>query len=227
VFRDRIVEHERGCNFTADVVHVSDHEIGNCARLEKLVHLDLESHCTPLQCDRHNSAHKEWFQVTEEMAIGTVKRWEKFMHQEKPYGWNRQLTIVWEYLLETRSPASLDVRTLTHDARREHWEKILAPPTTDEYLQAYRAHIQILLKNLHRIIFGTWLYVQKFFWPISTLIYGMITLVLVRNLLAFYAFVFVLGCASVNIMSHVPLTSPKRRPRTPKKVIAAAVSMER
>lgn len=226
VFRERIIEHEKGCNFTADIIHVSDHEIENCSRLEKLVHTDLESHCVPLHCDKHKSVHKEWFQVTEEMAVGTVKKWEKFMHREKPYGWNRQLKIVWEYLLETRAPTSLDVRTLAHDARREHWERIIAPPTTDDYLQAYRARIQLLLKNLFCNLCDTWLYVQKFFWPISSLIYGMITLVLARNLLAFYAFVFVLVCASVHVMSHVTLSPPKRKSRTPKKMNAVASPLQ-
>jgi hypothetical protein len=225
-YRDRIVEHERGCNFTPQVVYVSDHEVDYCGRLEKLVHIDLENHCAPLRCDKHKSfdatgkirAHSEWFQVTEEMAVQTVKRWENFMQQEKPYNWDRRLKTTWRHIFKIRSPEVLDVRTLTHDARREHWEKILAPPTTAELIQVYQAHAHVLLKNLHHFLFYMWMYTTEFFWPLSTLIYGMITLAVFQNLLAFYAFAFILGCAGARILSYVQLSTPKRRPRTPNRM---------
>jgi hypothetical protein len=233
-YETRRKEHERDCNFVPDVIYASGY-VEYCGRLEKLVHTDLEDYRVPQQCDNHQhadatkeiKAHTEWFQVTEEMAVGTVKKWEKFLQQEKPYSWDRRLKIVWRHLLEARSPACLDVRTFTHDTRREHWETILAPPTTPEYLQAYRAHTQILLLRLHRIASCLWMYISEFFWPFSTLIYGMITLAVVQNLLAFYAFVFVLGCASVRVLSYVPLGSSKGRPKSPNKVKAGAASIDR
>ncbi|KAH6872476.1 T5orf172 domain-containing protein [Alternaria rosae] len=234
-YRDRIVEHERACSFLPSVIHVSDHEIDHCGRLEKLVHIDLENYCAPFHCENHGSidgtketkAHKEWFQVTEEMAVNTVKKWERFMQQEKPYSWDRQLKIIWRHLLETRrSLGPLGVRTLTHEARQEHWEKILAPPTTTEYLHAYRAHIQMSLKSLCHSAVYVWTYVSEFFWPLCTLIYGVITLAVFQNLLAFYAFVFILGCASARVLSYVPLSPPKRRTRTPNKVHTAVALLQ-
>ena len=233
-YRDRIIEHERACGFLPSVIHVSDHEIDHCGRLEKLVHIDLENCCAPFHCEHHgrvsankeSKAHKEWFQVTEEMAVNTVKKWERFLQQEKPYSWDRQLKIIWRYLLETRAAGPLGVRTWTHEARREHWDRILAPPTTIEYLHAYRAHVQMSLNSLRRFAVHVWTYVSEFFWPLCTLIYGVTTLAVFQNLLAFYAFVFILGCASARVLSYVPLSPPKRRTRTPNKVHTAAALMQ-
>jgi len=65
-----------------------------------------------LPCSRRDKAgektsalHGEWFAITEEMAIQTVKRWECFMQQQNPYAWDGNLSIVWRYLVEQKSPA--------------------------------------------------------------------------------------------------------------------------
>ncbi|KAL1595192.1 hypothetical protein SLS60_009880 [Paraconiothyrium brasiliense] len=57
-------------------------------RVEALCHKELENFKRPLDCNltdtKCNTVHREWFNVTEEAAIRTVKRWLKFFDQS-PY----------------------------------------------------------------------------------------------------------------------------------------------
>jgi hypothetical protein len=225
-YAKRIQEHDRDCSYTPEVIHVSGHEIEYCGRLERLVHIDLKNYCQPRYCDMHRDSngvsitrkHEEWFYVTEEMAIETVKRWEDFMHNQKPYGWNRRLRAVWRHMLERRTPLSLDVRTFTHKIRREQWTHILAPPTTADHIEVYHKAIRGAAKTIHNVISCTWMYLYAFFWELSTLIYSAITLMWYRNIVTLTAFAFFLTCAGIAVLAHVKLHSPKRRPRTPIKV---------
>ncbi|KAF1832530.1 hypothetical protein BDW02DRAFT_475189, partial [Decorospora gaudefroyi] len=217
----RVAEQRKRCGILPIVVHVSDHQIECCARLERLVHLDLQDHNRPRCCDnrKHDTRiHTDWFNVTGEMAIQTVKRWEDFIHREKPYGCNGELKPIWRHLLQKRSSVSLDIRTFTHEARRDQWMSILAPPSAADYFEVYRKTIGAELGAIHNSVACAWLYSQTFFWQMITLLYGLVTLALCRNMMALYAFTFFLGCASVSVLGHVPLASPKLRPKTPVRI---------
>ncbi|KNG52173.1 dna-binding protein [Stemphylium lycopersici] len=221
-YKTRVEEHEKDCGYTPEVVYVSDQVIKNCGRLERLIHVDLDDHRLPWLCDRHQKAgertsklHDEWFAVTEEMAIETVKRWECFMQQQNPYAWDGNLSIVWRYLLETKSPAVQDIRSLSHEARRKQWTEILTPPTATDYIYAYQSYACNILKVVHGVALKTRLYLQMFFWQFLSILYGLSMLVLCRNLATFSAFAVVLGCASVTVLSKVKLLPSQKRPRTP------------
>lgn len=58
------------------------------SRVEALCHKELENYKRPLDCNltgtKCYTVHREWFNVTEEAAIRTVKRWLKFFDQS-PY----------------------------------------------------------------------------------------------------------------------------------------------
>jgi hypothetical protein len=225
-YAKRIQEHDRDCSYTPEVIHVSGHEIEYCGRLERLVHIDLKNYCQPRYCEMHKDTngvsitrkHEEWFHVTEEMAIETVKRWEHFMHHQKPYGWNRRLTAFWRHTLERRTPPSLDVRTFTHEIRREQWALILAPPTTADYIEVCHRAIRSAVRTIYNVISCTWMYLYAFFWELSTLVYSAITLMWYRNIVALTTFAFFFACAGVAVLAHVKLHSSKRRPRTPTRV---------
>jgi hypothetical protein len=55
------------------------------ARVEKLCHMELSSFRMVMECDkgkcgaRHTVSHKEWFAVSELVAVQTVKRWLRFI----------------------------------------------------------------------------------------------------------------------------------------------------
>jgi hypothetical protein len=225
-YAERIKKHDRDCKYTPEVIHVSSHEIEYCGRLEKLVHIDLKHHCRPRHCDKHKDSngatitrkHKEWFDITEEMAIQTVKRWENFMHHQKPYGWDRKLKPVWRHLLGKRTSVSLDVRTFTHEARREQWKQILAPQTTVDYVETYHRAFGSTVRTIYNVISCTCSYLYAFFWELSTLVYSVFTLLQFRNTLAISAFAFFLVCAGIAVLAHAKFHSPKRRPKTPTKI---------
>lgn len=142
------------------------------------------------------------------MAVETAKKWERFIHEGKPYDSQGNLNVVWSYVLEQRSPAALDVHNMSHDARHEQWAAILAPPTYSDYFHAYLAYARSELK-------ATYDWVYMFFWQLSTILYSLHTLALCKNRPAFYALVFVLGCA---VLPNFRLQSTeKQKVSSPKK----------
>jgi hypothetical protein len=203
----RMDEHKSCCRFKPDVVHVSSQSIKNCARLESLIQHDLAHKKRLRPCPTTQKIHNEWFVVSKEEAIQTVKLWEQFMHQQEPYNWLGSLSIVWRHLLEQRCPADLDIARLSHDARRQHWVTILAPPTINDYIHGYIVYAGVVCKN-------TYDFVGMFFWQLSTLLYGLYTLALCRNLAAIYVLFILLGCA---MLPSLRLRSTKKRAGTPKK----------
>ncbi|EDU45918.1 T5orf172 multi-domain protein [Pyrenophora tritici-repentis] len=218
----RTTEHRKICRFVPDVRYVSGNGIPYCGLLERLVHADLEDHRQLRPCGEHKytnrgKQHEEWFVVSEDFAKDTVKRWETFLRREKPYNLGH-LNIVWKYLLEERSPISLDVLAWSHDDRRAQWTKILAPLTRYDHIKAYHAYARTQLTNICITASRVQFYLRKFFWQFSTLFYSLVTLVLCRNSVAFSAFVVVLGFSMVTVLSHVPSTSKKHQ-KTPTKMI--------
>lgn len=220
----RIKEHERGCEFKPEVVHVSQHEVQFCLRVEKLAQTDLSDHCKPWPCKHKGTntmsgytMHGEWFIVSKEMAIQTVKRWENFMIWESPYTWDGQLTHVWTYLLTKRQLtfSTLDSTPDAHNARRMQWNTVLAPPATGDYVQAYWQSIVGKAKEVRAIVSGYLQHMQTFFWQLISLLYGMVTLVICRNTVAISAFFVVLLCAGVSVQPHFKQVTPKQG--TPKK----------
>ena len=223
-YAHRIKEHRRLCEINPDVRYVSGYGIPYSDLLEKLVHADLEDCKFPRFCQNYTdtkcmSTHKEWFLVSEQMAKDTVKRWETFLRREKPYDLDGHLNIVWKYLLEERSPISPDVLNWSHEARRAQWAEILVPPTTFDYIKAYRAYAGVQLKTTYNATICLQSYIRRFFWEFSTVLYGTVTLVLCQNWLALFAFVVVLGSAIATFLSHVPPVTPKKQKKTPTKVL--------
>ncbi|XP_014553055.1 hypothetical protein COCVIDRAFT_77142, partial [Bipolaris victoriae FI3] len=208
LYNERFDEHKNCCKFEPDPFHVSAQEIQNCNLLEKLIHMDLCYQVRYRSCTNRTKGHDEWFEVSEYMAVETVKKWERFIHEGKPYDSQGNLNVVWSYVLEQRSPAALNVRDMSHDARHEQWADILAPPTYSDYVYAYSAYARSELK-------ATYDWVYMFFWQLLTILYSLHALALCRNRPAFYALVFVLGCAV--LPSFRLQSTEKQKVRSPKK----------
>ncbi|KAF2179903.1 hypothetical protein K469DRAFT_298106 [Zopfia rhizophila CBS 207.26] len=74
-------------------------------RVEKLCHLELNNFRKTLQCNKGghgkncDTGHTEWFEVEEETAIRTVKRWQKFINQN-PYGEDGSLREGWKVTVQ-------------------------------------------------------------------------------------------------------------------------------
>ncbi|KAL6155266.1 hypothetical protein ACJBU6_06858 [Exserohilum turcicum] len=186
----RIKEHQECCNFTPDVIH------------------DLAHARKPRACAAKApvEGHREWFVVSRETALATVQQWERFMQHETPYSWTGNLSIVWSYVLEQRSPHphSLATQHLSHQCRREHWAAILAPPTFGEWWNAYWAYASMLLRVTRNCAAKICACVYMFFWQIVVVLYGLYTLFLCQTRGALAVFILVLGCASVTVLVRVP-----------------------
>lgn len=183
--------------------HFSHH-----GRLERLIKQDLAHARKPRACAAKApvEGHREWFVVSRETALATVQQWERFMQHETPYSWTGNLSIVWSYVLEQRSPHphSLATQHLSHQCRREHWAAILAPPTFGEWWNAYWAYASMLLRVTRNCAAKICACVYMFFWQIVVVLYGLYTLFLCQTRGALAVFILVLGCASVTVLVRVP-----------------------
>ncbi|KAF1843378.1 uncharacterized protein K460DRAFT_368276 [Cucurbitaria berberidis CBS 394.84] len=215
-YEQRIDEHRRNCKFEPVVVYVSPCETEYCIRTERLIQIDLENHCRHWQCDKHkatSTTHEEWFQVTRMLAIRTVKKWEDFMRHGKPYNWKGKLRSVWRHVLHKRWLTFSAEISLTHEVRREHWTLILALPTAVDYMETYWKILNDVLTRVYETSSRTWLYLKAFFWQLTTLVYGLFMFAICRSTVAFAAFALLLVCASLSILSHLPLSPSRKRAR--------------
>ena len=203
--RMRLGEHRKRCGIVPNIVYQSLCDIDYCYRLEQLIHLDLANHNQRWHC-KCTTIHEEWFVVSDELAVETVKKWEAFMRDKRPYSGTRQLRLVWVHLINMRWLRHLPDGTLTHESRREYLGRILAP-TREDYFHAYWKAAQSFLQKF-RDPFPTQ-FLHTFFWQLVRV--GISMFVLCRNALALYAFLFVPFCAGVGMLPHIkPGTSSKR-----------------
>ncbi|KAH7313119.1 T5orf172 domain-containing protein [Rhexocercosporidium sp. MPI-PUGE-AT-0058] len=99
----RVKEISKSCKMD-DLERVSDTEDSSCRnyyKIEKLVHDELADYKQGLICaGKHRTKkdveteHREWFAVSEIVALQTVQRWRRFMDQE-PYDGRGILRDVW------------------------------------------------------------------------------------------------------------------------------------
>lgn len=146
------------------------------------------------------------------------------MEKQKPYSWSGSLGIVWRYVLEQRSDLR-DIHILTHEELHEQWRnKILVPPTAEEVCNAYLSYVSSLAKATHCFATTLYTYSRMFFWQLSSILYGLCTMFLYQNRATLYVFVVILSCATVTVVSKVPLEdfSKKTSRTTPKKKVQTA-----
>jgi hypothetical protein len=198
-YRTRINEHARDCSFTPKVVCVSV-EVECCTRVERLVQIDLEEKCKKWNCDDHakkgkSVEHREWFDVSEDQAMETVRRWVSFVNGQKPYDWRERLSPMWSYLIRTRD----FIDCVDHDARRVRWNDMLASPTRMDYVHFTIDTIRRIWQAFIRILRSVWPWCRDFFWQMLALVYGFVTLVAFRNTFASSAFALVSLCACISV----------------------------
>lgn len=112
--KDRMDELKKNCGIF-DISRVSDGETRSIAwysRIEKLVHCELQNHRRIFRCHKCGKEHREWFEVSEEVALQSVQRWRKFMEQE-PYDKNGILYGHWSNMIMHGN--------MNHPEREEQW----------------------------------------------------------------------------------------------------------
>ncbi|KAF2795879.1 hypothetical protein K505DRAFT_323730 [Melanomma pulvis-pyrius CBS 109.77] len=125
---------ERDCNIKLDVIDTSD-ELQNYLRAEHLAHSDLLHLQREYICLKCGANHTEWYEVSEDLAIKTVKRWVKFMQKEQPYNGRGELKGIWKYLMHKRRPAIPHVNNFDHDYRWDSWTSIIQSPSRLDYFE--------------------------------------------------------------------------------------------
>jgi hypothetical protein len=218
-YNDRLDQHKNKCKFEPVVVYISQ-AIEHCDRAEKLVQIDLMDRCRYWRCRRGSCStlHKEWYQVTQEVAIQTVERWRTFVNEQQPYDWRRKLTSLWGHLLENRTlQLSIHHSDIGHEERRSLWQPILSPPTHFDYFHFTRGVLLRKWRFCLSLLLYVWSFSTAFFWQILTLIYGFISLVVFRNTFASSCFALVLVCAYFSMLpdKHKLKLPRKARPKTP------------
>lgn len=201
-YEDRIKQHARNCGFLPKELYITQ-RLEYRKRMEALVHLDLQEFCRHWDCKtkaHKGTTHEEWFQVDGDMAVQTVKKWEAFMNEQRPYRFWRRVDPLWTYLLRRRGLAHLVHGDTSHRQRRQHWAQILAAPTYFDYL-VFVSHL--VLQAWHAAI-TAWLslrpFVAKFFWQANTVIFSFMFLVAVHSTFASCAFAAVLVCVSFSVL---------------------------
>ncbi|KAF2180533.1 hypothetical protein K469DRAFT_714522 [Zopfia rhizophila CBS 207.26] len=158
---DRQREIERKCKIELDHVY-SSLQFNNYRRAEKLAQIELENLYRPYQCPSSTCGmHKEWFEVSEDLAKRTVQRWVDFMRQN-PYE-DGQLKAMWkDRLANMTPPAALEDSLLCEDPLRHNlrWERwrFVEPPS-----------ILVRWENAitHCVTHPVWAFMWEFIWQIS------------------------------------------------------------
>jgi len=103
-------------------------------KVEELVHTELANFNRLFKCGRcktkgKDTEHREWFAVSEEVALTTVQRWRSFVLLDPPpYDDNGILTDHWSEMLEIRNviwQQGGDERYDDHEKRNSRWERWL------------------------------------------------------------------------------------------------------
>ncbi|KAI7477384.1 hypothetical protein KC357_g4562 [Hortaea werneckii] len=105
-------------------------------RLEKLVHQDLAPHRWFFRCGCGSNSnasgyteHQEWFDVSPEIAIKTIKLWRSFLLQD-PYGEPLKNTVMqlegpWIDRLKEYKEAGCNEKHEDHETRLDRWRQLL------------------------------------------------------------------------------------------------------
>ena len=125
---DRRTGVQRECNIVLEYVYDTI-PLSNYGRAEKLAQEELAYFRRPYTCSKLNCVrnHREWFEVSEDLAKRTVKRWTDFM-RENPYGEDKKLKEKWMVKINQMGRPGENEGMNDHDLRWRRW-KFVEPPS--------------------------------------------------------------------------------------------------
>ena len=156
---DRRTGVQRECNIVLEYVYDTQ-PLSNYGRVEKLAQEELACFRRPYMCSKPNCVrnHREWFEVSEDLAKRTVKRWTDFMRQN-PYGEDKKLKEKWMVKINQMGHPEENEGMNDHDLRWRRW-KFIEPPSR-------------LVRLLTHPI---WSFFWRFFWHLSCITAWLIVL---------------------------------------------------
>ncbi|KAF2475658.1 uncharacterized protein BDR25DRAFT_349943 [Lindgomyces ingoldianus] len=179
---------EQRCRLSVELVHSSSRLV-NYFRAEQLAQGDLIHLRRRYECNVCNTEHREWFEVSEELAKQTVERWVGFMKQY-PYTRTGKLKAIWQYRLGQRTLPSSEV---DHSRRWKHWSLILLPPSRLD-------HCLFWLEVVHN--HPIWQFSWDFSWQISCVVSWLVTFLVLRNSYVFFILLSHIACGWVSMSSR-------------------------
>lgn len=137
-------------------------------RTESLVKLYLSDLCRPYRCAKCNKTHEEWFEVSEKLAIATVKRWVSFIDNEMPYDVkSKKLARFWSDRLDRHNFGSADI---DFDILRLKWDACILPSQLE--------HLQFWYRFVREVV-------SEFFWPVFATLGWTMAFIAMRSPIAF------------------------------------------
>lgn len=120
---------ERRCRITLETVYQEGEgmdllPLRNCQRAEQLVHKELANYNRRHLCPTCKERHKEWFEVSEDLAKKTVQRWVTFI-QKQPYDENGVLHDFWQERLYCMERPNWNEKPEDHDIRHDRWKFVI------------------------------------------------------------------------------------------------------
>jgi hypothetical protein len=108
-------------------------------RAEKLAKRDLNHLRRDWKCSKCSKTHEEWFEVDEETAKEVTKRWTEWINKQAPYEFNNhtpndehwRLKPIWAWLMDERRVPRASFGHDDHQARWNHWDRLLLPPSSN------------------------------------------------------------------------------------------------
>lgn len=79
---ERVTRHRR-CYSTAKLISQT-RMMRYARRVEQLVHWELDAYRRKEHCTRCNRVHREWFDVSKEVVLEAVERWEVWVASHSP-----------------------------------------------------------------------------------------------------------------------------------------------
>ncbi|KAK1493556.1 hypothetical protein CCUS01_02857 [Colletotrichum cuscutae] len=103
---------------------------------EKLVHAELTNFCRSWVCSC-KSKHKEYFEVSDEIALEVWSRWTKFCEQE-PWDSQGKLLPMWEHRLRHRVRFNDSRQDFDHGELARHWRTCVLPSSLELFVNDAR-----------------------------------------------------------------------------------------
>ena len=143
--RGRYVQIRNKCELSKTVHVVEDAKnipVLAYKRLEELIHADLAPHRWYFHCEcglergKKLTEHHEWYQVTDDVAIRTIRIWTDFIRQN-PYGplkegQANELQPEWVNRAKSRGPVLKNETHFHHNTRLRRWSKLFTPKEQEE-----------------------------------------------------------------------------------------------
>lgn len=99
---------------------------------EKLIHTELSNYQHQWLCDC-GTRHREYFQVSEDLAVKVFERWRDFC-QEMPWDHNGKILPKWAQRLQNRAKFNGKERDFDHHEFARRWTAFTAPMSFERFL---------------------------------------------------------------------------------------------